>query len=130
MSETSPLRVLSISDDDGIRYSRELVLMNRGYEVESIESSALLDDRRARSFNIAILCHSIDPRAAEVMARNLRRLNPSIGILRVRTMLAYADSTYDVDCEVLPDPRPLLTAIETLSTARKATASRIHIIGH
>lgn len=108
------IRLLSICDDDGIRFSRELVLMQEGYEVESVASSAQLDGSYVRSFHIAILCHSLNPKRAAKITEGLRQRNPSIAVLRVHAMRSRLDPYYDVDCEVLPGPDELLDAIRSL----------------
>ena len=109
------IRVLSICDDEGIRFSRDLVLRHEGYEVESVLSSEQLDADRIRSFQIAILCHSLSPSHAAEIAIGLRRFNPGIGILRVHAIRSSMDHVYDVDCEVLPGPGQLLDGIKTLA---------------
>lgn len=58
------IRILSIADDDGIRFSRELVLRQEGYEVESVTSNARFDSPWVRTFPIAVLCHSVDSNRA------------------------------------------------------------------
>jgi hypothetical protein len=124
MSSAKSIRVLSICDDDGIRFSRGLVLKHEGYEVDSVPSNEKLDPAWIRSFHVAVLCHSLSPSRAAEIAINLRRYNPDIGILRVHAIRAATDHFYDVDCEVLPGPGQLLSAIQTLA-ARSATPARI-----
>lgn len=109
------IRLLSICDDEGIRFSRDLVLRHEGYEVDSVPSSEKLDSARIRSFHIAVLCHSLSPNRAAEIAFTLRRCNPDIGILRVHAIRSATDHFYDVDCEVLPGPGQLLDAVRTLA---------------
>lgn len=116
MSNGKGIRLLSICDDDGIRFSRDLVLRHEGYEVESVPSNEKLDAARIRSFQIAVLCHSLSPHRAAEIAFMLRRCNPGIGILRVHAIRSVVDHVYDVDCEVLPGPGQLLDAIGILAT--------------
>lgn len=115
MSPGKRIRLLSVCDDDGIRFSRELVLKQEGYEVESMTSREALDPARVRSFHIAILCHSLSPSRAAEFAIALRRLNPAIGVLRVHAIRSSMDHIYDVDCEVLPGPGQLLDGIKALA---------------
>lgn len=115
MSPGKGTRILSICDDDGIRFSRDLVLKHEGYEVESVTSNEKLDLTRIRCFHIAVLCHSLAPDRAAEIAIYLRRCNPDIGILRVHAIRSALDHYYDVDCEVLPGPGQLLSAIHTLA---------------
>jgi DNA-binding response OmpR family regulator len=115
MSRCKGIRLLSICDDDGIRFSRDLVLRHEGYEVESIASGEVLDPARIRSFHIAVLCHSLSPSRAAEIASILRRSNPAISVLRVHAIRSAVDHSYDVDCEVLPGPGQLLDAVKTLA---------------
>lgn len=114
MSPAKAIRVLSVCDDDGIRFSRDLVLKHEGYEVESVPSNVKLDPSWACSFHIAVLCHSLSPARASQIATALRLSNPSIRILRVHAIRSVTDHFYDVDCEVLPGPGQLLSAMHTL----------------
>lgn len=116
MNPGKRIRVLSICDDEGIRYSRELVLRHEGYDAESVASNEPLDPAQIRSFQIAILCHSLSPSRAAQIAIALRLYNPEIGVLRVHALRSNVDHVYDVDCEVLPGPGQLLEAIKTLAT--------------
>ncbi len=108
------IRILSIGEDEGIRFSRELVLRQEGYEVESVASNARLESAWVRTFPIAILCHSVDPSRAAEIAEKLRERNSSIAVVRVHAIRSRRDFFYDVDCEVLPGPDQLLDAIRTL----------------
>lgn len=108
------IRILSIADDDGIRFSRELVLRQEGYEVESVASNARFDGPWVRSFQITILCHSVESDRAAQIAETLRQRNPSIAVVRMHAIRSSMDFYYDVDCEVLPGPDQLLDALQTL----------------
>lgn len=124
MSPGKAIRILSICDDEGIRYSRDLVLRHEGYEVESVPSNEKLDPTRIRSFHIAILCHSLSPSRAAEVATGLRRFNPEIGVLRVHAIRGRAEYDYDVDCEVLPGPGQLLGGIKLLAARYLPTAGQ------
>lgn len=114
MSPGKGIRILSICDDDGIRFSRELVLRQEGYEVESVTSNLALDIPRVRSFHIAILCHSLTAYRAAQISDMLRRYNPSIQLARIHAIRSRTDHCYDADCEVLPGPGAMLEAIRDL----------------
>lgn len=116
MSPGKGIRILSICDDEGIRFSRELVLRHEGYEVESVPSSEGLDGSRIRSFHIAVLCHSLSPSHAAEIAAELRRWNPGIGILRVQAIRSRTGHVYEADGEVLPGPRQLVSGIRMLAS--------------
>lgn len=122
MNSGKAIRVLSICDDDGIRFSRDLVLKHEGYEVESVPSNVELDPSWVCSFHIAVLCHSLSPARASEIAAALRLSNSSIRILRVHAIRSVADHLYDVDCEVLPGPGQLLSAMHTLVAQPKPQA--------
>jgi hypothetical protein len=114
MSSRKSVRILSICDDEGIRISRELVLRQEGYEVESITSSTVWDPRLAVCFHVAVLCHTLAPSEAANWAMLLRQENPGIRVLRVYCIRSRSENLYDVDCEVLSGPAALLAAIQTL----------------
>jgi hypothetical protein len=110
------IRILSIAEDEGIRFSRELVLRQEGYEVESVAGDARFDSPWVRSFPIAILCHSLESDRAAEIAETLRQRNPSIAVVRIHAIRSSPDFYYDVDCEVLPGPDQLLHSLEALAT--------------
>jgi CheY-like chemotaxis protein len=114
MKNGKGFRILSICDDDDIRFSRELVLKQEGYEVESMAGSKLLESCSVRSFHIAVLCHSLGVARAAAIADHLRRANPGILLLRVHAIRSCPDCFYDMECEVLPGPDALLQAISGL----------------
>lgn len=114
MNDGQPVRVLSICDDESLRYSRQLVLESEGYAVESITSRELLESADLKAFEIAILCHSVDAQHAARLADQLRHTYAGIRVLRVHAIQGWHDHRYDVDCEVLPDPVPLLHALKSL----------------
>lgn len=53
------IRILSVRDDFMVRSTRELVLRKDGYEIVSIGSDELLSIPEIRSFDMAVLCHSV-----------------------------------------------------------------------
>src|SRR6059058_267687 len=105
-----PVRILSISDDDGLRYSRELLLAKDGYETESMTSNTALSVSRAKSFDIALICRSVDPERALAICSTLRRYNPGIQILCI-SPLENRMEAYGGDLEILSGPEPVLEAI-------------------
>ena len=107
---SDPPRILSISDDDGLRFSRELLLENDGYETESITSYTALSVSRARYFDIALICRSVEPPRAMALSDMLRRYNPKIRILSI-SPLENQTEAYGADLEVPSGPESLLKAI-------------------
>jgi DNA-binding NtrC family response regulator len=75
------VRILSVSDDDGLRFSRALLLANDGYEAESMTSGTALSLARVDGFEIAVICRSVEPERAMALAEMLRQGNPEISIL-------------------------------------------------
>jgi hypothetical protein len=110
---SASVRVLSISDDDGLRFSRELLLASDGYETESITSNTALSVTRARSFEIAVICRSVEPERAIALADLLRRYNPEIRILTIR-QLETQPQHCDADIEIASGPEPVLEACRKL----------------
>lgn len=112
-------RIMAISDYEGLRTSREQVLSLEGFLVESVSSSAVFEDSWIKSFDIAVVCQSIEAEDAVRIARLLRRANPCIAILRVNPSQANMANmenrslfTYEMDA--LAGPCGLLHAIEVL----------------
>jgi len=117
-----PVRILSISDDDGLRYSRELLLAKDGYETESMTSNTALSISRVKSanpFDIALICRSVDPERALAICSTLRRYNPGIQILCI-SPLENRMEAYGGDLEILSGPEPVLEAIRQVSSGRTA----------
>jgi DNA-binding NtrC family response regulator len=118
-SAPAPVRVLSICDDEGLRLSRELLLLRDGYQTESIASSTAITVSGVRSFDLALICRSVDRARAIALIEMLRRYHPGIQILCIAP-LDSAGCVQHADLEVPPGPQPLLDAIRTLLQKRKA----------
>lgn len=114
MSKAVNIRVLSISDDGAVRTSRELVLRKDGYEIVSISSDDLLSVPEIRTFDVAVMCHSVNPGRAMAIVDRLRRYHPDILMLRVNPRVHRIDPFYDIDSEVLGGPGALLKAVKAL----------------
>ena len=108
---THPVRILSISDDDGLRMSRELLLRSRGYETESMTSNDALCQAVSCWFEIVLICRSVDPELALAVAHRMRNANPSIQLLCIAPV--EGQSTRG-GLELPAGPEPLLEAIRTL----------------
>lgn len=125
---SSSVRILSISDDDGLRYSRELLLSNDGYETESITSIANLSVTRVRSFDIAVICRSVQWERAMSLSDMLRRYHPEIQILRISPLENHGELC-DADMEIASGPEIILDAVRQLCTQiskRKACYEASH----
>lgn len=108
------IRILSISDDPMVRSTRELVLRTDGYEIVSISSNDLLSVSEIRSFDVAVICHSVPTERAMGLIDRLRRYKPEIRVLRVNSRVRRVEPFYEVDSEVLSGPGALLRAVKQL----------------
>lgn len=104
--------VLSICDDDGLRLSRELLLLKDGYKTESIQSNANLTVTWVRSFDLALICRSVNRERAIALVERLRRYHSAIRILAIRPLDSSPDMC-DADLEVPSGPQALLDAIRS-----------------
>jgi hypothetical protein len=80
------VRILSICDDEGLSLSREILLSKSGYETESATSHDLLAVGYVRSFDIALICHSVDQGRQAMLSEMLCRYNPRIQMLRIEDL--------------------------------------------
>lgn len=113
-------RILSISDDDGLRYSRELLLTRDGYETESVSSDVVLSAERARSFDAVLICRSVDPKRGLALTEALERYNPGIQILCIGPVESGDGQDYSLP--VLQGPQALLGEVRKMrmsATSRK-----------
>lgn len=109
----NPVRILSISDDDGLRFSRHLLLDNYGYEAESISSNTPLSASLARHFDIALICRSVERQRMMALADMLRRYNPKIQIICIDP-LEHRETPCDADFAIPSGPESVLEAIREL----------------
>ena len=109
---SSAFRILSISDDDGIRYSRELLLVNAGYETESVSSDAVLSITRVRSFDVALICRTVDAKRGMALTEMLRRYNPDIQIMCIAPLDSLEQ--LDIDLHIVPEPQLFLEAVRRM----------------
>jgi hypothetical protein len=120
-------RILSICDDNGLRLSRELLLLKDGYKTESILSNTPLTVARVRSFDLALICRSVDPKRALALVEMLRRYHPPIQILCI-TPLESSAPMYLADLEVPSGPQALLDAIRIFLRKRQGFAERSAVL--
>jgi hypothetical protein len=118
-AEARATHVLSICDDDGLRLSRELLLLKDGYKTESIQSNAALTVSRVRSFDLALICRSINRERAIPLVEMLRRFHPAIQILAIKPLDPSPDLC-DADFEVPSGPQAILNEIR--SSLQQGTA--------
>lgn len=116
-------RILSVSDDDGLRRSRDLLLANEGFEMESVTSNAALIVSRLRPFDAALICQSVEPDRAVVLCERLHRTNPEILVVRVASFERARQC--DADLEIEPGPRALLDGFHALCGQRIPARSKV-----
>lgn len=109
----SAFRILSISDDDGLRYSRELLLRNAGYETESVSSDVELSIPRVRSFDAALICRSVNVKRGMVLTEMLQRYNPEMQIMCIAPLDSMEQ--LDLNLHVVPEPQIFLEAVRRMS---------------
>jgi hypothetical protein len=115
MNNKENLRILFICDDDAIRFARELMLQELGCQVNWLPSNAPLTAANIRSLSVAIICQSVNWKRAAHLSTLLRRLNPSMNILRINTLRSEMESQFNVDCEVVTGPGALIQTLDSLT---------------
>lgn len=119
-STNTGVRILSISDDDGLRYSRELLLINAGYETDSVSSDAVVSVSQARSYDVALICRSVDTKRGMALTEMLQRYNPEIQIMCIAPLESLEQ--FDLRMQIVPEPEFFLEAVRKLcvnAAARK-----------
>jgi hypothetical protein len=124
MSKIVKVRILSISDDRGVRTTRELIMREGGYEIVSITSDDLLSVSEIRKFDVAVICDSVRPARAMSIVDRLRRYNPDIRLVRVNPRVLRVDPFYDADAEVVSGTAVLLKSLRTLLDGNFMAAMR------
>lgn len=115
MTQKSRLRILSICDDDAIRFSGEMILSAAGYEnVEWFPSNASVSASQIRSGDVAILCQSVEWKRAARLALAFKRLNPDIRIVRLNALRTEMDNRFQVDCELVTGPGSLVEVLDSV----------------
>lgn len=111
----TPVHILSISDDEGVRVSREMLLRRNGYEVESVESQEFLGVGYVRRFKVALICTSIPAPLVGPLMEKLIRYNPSIQIIEMEDLRFNAELWFDVNASRSAGPDLLLEALKEAS---------------
>jgi hypothetical protein len=115
MNDHGNLQILCICDDDAIRFSREPVLREAGYESKWLPSNADLDAVSVRGFNIAIICQTVSWKRAAYLTALFKRLNPAIRVLRVNTLRSEMDNALKFECELVSGMGALIQILDSLS---------------
>lgn len=109
------IQILAISDYDGLRTSRELVLRRYGYQVISCGSHSVGTELDPVLFQVAILCQSIEATWARRLTGVLKSLNPDLLILRIRPCRFDFETGYDATMEAFEHPDTLLQRVRFLA---------------
>jgi DNA-binding NtrC family response regulator len=107
-------RILSISNDPHLAWSRQLLLESRRFEVESFPSQTVLIECQGKSFDVAILGHTVSDNEKRMLVDELRRLYPSIKVIGLLQFGEVPDPAWDGTCSIDDGPTALL---ETVSSA-------------
>lgn len=124
-----PVRILSICDDDGLRASRQLLLVNEGYETESVSSTIARSVLDGRSFDIALICRSVEADRVTDLVQELRRCYPEIHMIGIDMIESLPDPS-DLDLKISSGPEALLEAIRELCNRRAPTRKDWYEVSH
>jgi CheY-like chemotaxis protein len=120
----SAARILSVSNDPTLALARQLVLESRGFDVETFDSQAVLAACQGKSFDVALVGHTVSRNEKRMLVGELKRLFPGIKVI---DLLAYADASdpaSDGNCQVHDGPEALLGVISFILSSTQDTAPR------
>ncbi|MGC2637671.1 MAG: hypothetical protein WA294_10870 [Acidobacteriaceae bacterium] len=117
--------ILSMGDDPNLLRTRHLVLESAGYEVYSVPGDTAIEDDVISRINLAVLCHSVEEHQATAVISSLRKVNPSLPIIRLSTASVRQQSfRNEAAVPSMPDgPRRLLTQIHSMLTGSGTAAT-------
>ena len=116
MHPLASVPVLSVSDHDSLRSSRELLLESVGLSVISMSSDCALQSEIPRDLAVAILGYTVDDLSASRIAAELRRSQPGIRILRITMQYSRCGTGFDGFCFVEDGPEAFLSCVAELVT--------------
>ena len=108
------VRILSISDHESVKRSRELLLQNVGYSVLSMSSDCALKEQIPCEIDVAIIGHTVDDLSASRIVKRLRTTRPHLRILRLAEQNAGVGYEYDCVCFVEDGPGAFLGCLAEL----------------
>lgn len=114
-------RVLSVSYDQALLSSRELLLQSLGYEVISVAdfAKAVQHCGRGSKFDLFILGHSI-PAAEKNALISAFRAHSSAPVVALKKV--GEETPMSADFQIEPDPGQLLSVISRIISNRAASA--------
>lgn len=83
MHSPTSVRVLSISDHESVKRSRELLLQNVGYSAVSMSSDCALKEEIPSDIEVAIIGQTVDELSASRIVERLRTTQPRLRIFAV-----------------------------------------------
>ena len=132
MHSPTSVRILSISDHESVKRSRELLLQNVGYSVLSMSSDCALKEQIPCEIDVAIIGHTVDDLSASRIVKRLRTTQPHLRILRLAEQNAGVGYEYDCVCFVEDGPGVFLGCIAELvanaETAGSEPISTRHVL--
>jgi hypothetical protein len=106
--------ILSIGDDVRLLETRQMVFASAGYQVHSATSADVFEENLIRQMDIAVICHSVPPKLAALIACSFHGLDPALPILRLGEPIAGTDGAYDHALQFPPRPEVLLKTVEQI----------------
>jgi CheY-like chemotaxis protein len=117
MTSCAHIRVLSICDDDGLRYSRELLLATGGFDTTSVSSNDVWERAAKSKYDLIILCHAVDINRALRVISFIRRRNPQVHTLGIKSLdRILVNESSEIKGEVASRPSMLLKAMSSLAS--------------
>jgi hypothetical protein len=111
---SASVRVLSVSDHESIRSSREMLLQSIGYMVVSMSSECALRCEIPHDLAIAVIGQTTNDISACRVAGMLREIQPNIRILRLTMQYSRSGPGFDACCFVEDGPEVFLTCVAEL----------------
>lgn len=115
MHPHASVRVLSVSDHESLKLSRQLLLQSVGYSVVSMTSDCALRADISLDFEIAIIGETVDDLSACRIARILRRMQGNIRLLRLTRQYSPAGPEFDECCFAEDGPQVFLSCVAELT---------------
>lgn len=115
-------RILLISDYEGLRYSRELLLGKQGYDVHSVTSGEFLAAPDSFRCDVVILCQSLESDRALLVSLVLRRAQPTPALMRVYPFRIGCEPVFDLGVDGFDGPAVLLDVLQTYVHAHSHAA--------
>jgi hypothetical protein len=106
--------IISISEHDGIRLSRELLLKSAGYCVISAPSESVRIGDVPHDVQLVIIGQTVQGREALRLITAFREAHAHVRIMRIRRQAERAEAGCDALCFVEDGPATFLCCVSTL----------------